>query len=420
MKQNFIRLNGKLYDASTGKLVSNPNSAKTSHSTSTTTKPKPKINQQKTKPSNLIDGFKRPTRSNARAKNSTTSQKPVKASHETNQQKLTKLKPTPRIKPTHGTPKRATSNLQRTTTLRRSSVRRPTNKPAVTPVNSRKTTGSATSKLQPATTSGRAKNTNPLKTPKKPSTSMRSPSISKFNTRRTTVSAPQPRQATTKKTVTTPSRRKFNDPTIVKPSAPKKPVPAKKTPAKLSPKETLIAKKFAELDAEKAMRENIQTKQKTKLRSRIKFSTVLVSSIIFVTISLYIVYLSVPSIALNIASRRAGFTASLPHYLPSGFKFNNPIQYETGQIVINFKSKSDNRSYSVTQQPSQWDTESVYENYVKLQDDKQPYTIQDSGLTIYIFGNNNAAWVNAGKFFAINGENAQLSTQQLQNIATSL
>lgn len=421
MKQNIIRLNGKLYDASTGKPVNN-NTALAKTITKTTPITSSKIThsaksraaQTKKNSSNTISDFKRPAQPNARAKNLNTLQKSTKANSNTNQKKPTNLKSTTGIKSTHETSKRATSSLQRATTLKRSTVKNPIKTGVLSTTKNHKS--SVSTKLQTNTASNRANKVNSSITNRTPAASTRSPLITKFN-HKPSITQPKTTRLAQPKSSSISSVKAIKKPTST--TKINKATHRQSRPS-LSTKELLIAKKFAELDAEKAIREQTKSKQKAKSNKYIKTPTILVSVIAIVLISVYAVYLSIPNIALKVASHRAGFTASLPHYLPAGFKFENPVQYKSGQIIMTFNSKSDGRSYALTQQPTQWDSESVFENYVKPQSNKPPYTIQNSGLTIYIYDNNSAAWVNGGKFFAINGKNAQLSIQQLQNIATSL
>lgn len=133
----------------------------------------------------------------------------------------------------------------------------------------------------------------------------------------------------------------------------------------------------------------------------------------------YVSYLNVPSISLRVAAQRAGFTASLPTQKPAGYSLKGPIAYSPGQVVVNFGSNTDDRHFSITQQPSSWDSNALLENHV-FKKSNQYLTYQDRGLTIYIFNGTNAAWVNNNKFYSLEGNNAQLDTDQILQLASSM
>jgi hypothetical protein len=132
----------------------------------------------------------------------------------------------------------------------------------------------------------------------------------------------------------------------------------------------------------------------------------------------FIGYQNMPNVSLRMAGAKAGFSASMPGYRPSGFALQGPIKYGPGEIVINFKSNSDDRAYRVTQRPSSWNSETLLENFVAT--DKKPYqTYQKQGKTIYIYNDSDATWVNGGVWYQVAGSSS-LSSDQLLNIAASL
>lgn len=129
-------------------------------------------------------------------------------------------------------------------------------------------------------------------------------------------------------------------------------------------------------------------------------------------------YQNVPNLAMRVAASRAGFKATLPDYNPSGFSFNGPVQYTNGQVTVGYKSNTDDRSYKLTQKTTDWSSESLLNNFI-LSSDKQYQTYQDKGRTIYIYDDNSATWVDGGIWYQIEGD-SQLTTDQLIRIATSL
>lgn len=130
----------------------------------------------------------------------------------------------------------------------------------------------------------------------------------------------------------------------------------------------------------------------------------------------FIAYQNVPNFAMRTAANRAGFAAAMPNYTPAGFNMDGAIQASPGQVTVGFRSASDNRNYQVSQQPSNWTSESLLTNYVATKN-QSFQTYEEKGKTIYVNGST-ATWVNGGVWYQINGDSS-LSTEQLLQIANS-
>ncbi len=159
-----------------------------------------------------------------------------------------------------------------------------------------------------------------------------------------------------------------------------------------------------------------------RIAKKLRVSPRLVSfvgiTVIALSIGGFLAQQNLPQIAMRVASTRAGLNASLPSYQPAGFSMSGPIKYQAGEVTLNYKSNSDNRSFNVTQKNSSWNSETLLENYVTA--NKQPYqTFQANGRTIYIYEGNKATWVDGGVWFNIDGK-ANLNSDQLLRIAASL
>ncbi len=158
--------------------------------------------------------------------------------------------------------------------------------------------------------------------------------------------------------------------------------------------------------------------KKSKKRGKSKVASYAAGTLAAVLLFGFIAYQSVPNMSVRYAAARSGVNASLPGYQPSGFALSNRIQYNPGQITINFSSTTDDRAFSITQRETAWNSDALKTNYVDDQSDKvQKY--EDRGRTIYLYGDNNATWVNGGVWYDING-NSQLNSDQLIRIATSM
>src|SRR5690606_14642926 len=62
----------------------------------------------------------------------------------------------------------------------------------------------------------------------------------------------------------------------------------------------------------------------------------------FLLIGGFFVYQNIPGLTMRLATSRAGVAGQLPSYQPAGFEINGGIAYRPGQIVINYRSNSDN------------------------------------------------------------------------------
>ncbi len=132
----------------------------------------------------------------------------------------------------------------------------------------------------------------------------------------------------------------------------------------------------------------------------------------------YITYLNMPSLSVRVAAAQAGINASYPNYRPDGYALNGPVTYDDGRVSMNFKANSSSAGFTVSQSKSGWDSDAVLDNYVtpRAGSSYMPYT--ERGLKIYTY-QNNAAWVNGGILYTIEGD-APLSSEQIRRIATSL
>lgn len=131
----------------------------------------------------------------------------------------------------------------------------------------------------------------------------------------------------------------------------------------------------------------------------------------------FMFYQNLPNLTVKLASARVGFNAAMPSYHPAGFALKGPIQYSPGQLTISYKSNSDNRSYEIKQQTSDWNSETLHDEYVAK--NNQPYqTYQDNGRTIYI-SNNGANMVSENKWVQVKSDGS-LNTDQLLNIVKSI
>lgn len=180
-------------------------------------------------------------------------------------------------------------------------------------------------------------------------------------------------------------------------------------------KEQLIKERLAEVSDKPHNREH---KKAGWLSRQPRLVTVLSSTLALLILGGYLTYITLPSISLRVAASRAGVNANMPEYKPDGYSLDGPITYSPGEVVISYKSNSnDEAGYKLVQKATNWDSQAVLDNYVaKLSENY--LTFQERGVTVYTFGNK-AAWVNGGLLYTIEG-NAALSSEQILRVATSI
>lgn len=138
-----------------------------------------------------------------------------------------------------------------------------------------------------------------------------------------------------------------------------------------------------------------------------------------ILLGVYVWQINYPNLALKVAGSKAGISASLPSYLPNGWRISGDIQANPGSISYKLATAEGDKSVAINQVRSDWDSQALAENYLAPNADK--YTaLQAEGLTIYIYNNNQASWVNHGTWYRIEGQDHGLSKDQIIKMATSL
>jgi hypothetical protein len=169
---------------------------------------------------------------------------------------------------------------------------------------------------------------------------------------------------------------------------------------------------------QKALEASQPAKQhKTKKRFPRILSTAS-ASLAIILLAGYLTYLNMPTISIRVAAAQSGINASYPSYRPTGYRLSGPIAYSDGEVSMRFASNSGPRNFTVTEKKTNWDSSAVLENHVEPKSNGGYIPHKRGGLTIYTYGNN-AAWVNGGILYTIEGD-APLSDEQVLRIATSL
>jgi hypothetical protein len=140
------------------------------------------------------------------------------------------------------------------------------------------------------------------------------------------------------------------------------------------------------------------------------------SLLLLITLGI-VVYQQIPQISVKLAASKAGVNAKLPAK-PSGFTYNGPIEYADGTVNIGFKSNSDQRSFMVSQQKSTA-TASTLPRLLSQATGQSTQNINVGDKTVYLYGTSNAAWVDNGVLYKIEG-NSSLNSSQLLDIVKSV
>ncbi len=357
-----VQINGKKYDATTGKLIRS-NTAKQSKRAAAPTS---------------IDGVV----PGARAKRAT---------------KRTSAKRSP-AKPVVKTP-------QKSRTLMRTAVKKPSAKKSSTTPISKSQLGTSRARSNAARTSHK------------------SPHVSKFNG---VGMQPQPVKKVVKpmSVKAHPATRTARPSLAQRKKAAN--VAGRAASAATVAKKNVAAAKLIESALERAdahtQPAHTPAKKRTKLAHKLGISAraMSVSAAVLAAVLLggFFALQNVPNLSMRVAAARAGLDATLPKYNPSGFTYNGPIQYSPGKVTISFRSTTDDRNYDLIQSSSNWSSESLLDNFVV--EGNTPYqTFEDRGRTLYIYGGSNATWVDNGIWYQIEGD-SRMSTDQLIRVAASM
>ncbi len=188
----------------------------------------------------------------------------------------------------------------------------------------------------------------------------------------------------------------------------------------VSPASDLFTKALAQANSheQKLSKSNHSAYKANKKSMTKKIVNIGAPILIVVLLGGFIAYQNVTNIAMRAAVSKAGIHASLPGYSPSGFAISRQIKATPGQIVINLHSNSDDRNFSISQTASNWNSQTLLNDYVATKDQGFEQHNQANGKTIFTYGDANATWVDGGIWYKIEG-NSTLNSDQLLKIANS-
>lgn len=153
-----------------------------------------------------------------------------------------------------------------------------------------------------------------------------------------------------------------------------------------------------------------------RAKKRAQVFGIVASLAVFLLLIGFVAFQKQDDIKLQLASAKAGFSASAPLYKPDGYNLSD-MKYASGSVASLYQ-RSQNQNFTITQKKSNWDSQTLLENFVATSN--QDYQgFQANGRTVYVYGGNNATWVNGGIWYQIKATSG-LSSEQLVRIAASM
>ena len=183
----------------------------------------------------------------------------------------------------------------------------------------------------------------------------------------------------------------------------------------MTPKETKDAEIARALDSAPTKKEKRPKKQRSHRHKKIRRISLISISIAIVLGA--IIWINLPALSVHFAATQTGVAAAIPHYTPDGFRLRLPIQTNDNQVTITYTATNGDTSFILQQSNSSWNSDAV--RAMVEEDSKGGFlTSRDRGITVYTY-NGNAAWVNRGILYTIEGD-AGLSSDAIMRIANSL
>jgi len=167
-----------------------------------------------------------------------------------------------------------------------------------------------------------------------------------------------------------------------------------------------------------APKHSAQSKQVTQPRRLQRIGSIGSIAIALLLLGGYFAYINMPGLSVRVAAVEAGINATYPSYRPDGYTLAGSVAYNQNEVDMKFASNSGSQNFTLDQQKTDWDSTAVLENYVKQKAGDNYITYNENGLTIYTY-DSNAAWVNNGILYTINGD-APLTSDQIRHIAISM
>lgn len=158
------------------------------------------------------------------------------------------------------------------------------------------------------------------------------------------------------------------------------------------------------------------TKSRKSRRRTGRVMAIAGAAAVFLGLIGFVAFQNQEDIRLQLASAKAGFSASAPLYKPDGYALSS-MQYTAGSVASVYRHGT-SQDFTITQKKSNWDSQTLLENFVATKSgDYKGY--QMNGRSVYVYGDGNATWVNGGIWYQIKATGS-IDDQQLVRIAASM
>ncbi len=205
---------------------------------------------------------------------------------------------------------------------------------------------------------------------------------------------------------------------LSQPVAAPSPTPVQQQAPQEQPKKDMFERAIDNAKSHEEPEAKVSTSRKAKRSVKRHARWVSITAIIFAAVILggFIAYQNKIELQLQLADAKAGFAAAMPGFHPEGYAAKS-LSYSPGKVAIGFAGPG-NHSYKVVQKSSNWDSQTLLENFVATSG--QPYdAYKASGRTVYVYGNGNATWVSGGVWYQVN-DNGGLNKDQIIQLANSM
>ena len=185
--------------------------------------------------------------------------------------------------------------------------------------------------------------------------------------------------------------------------------PVKRSPQKPVAKRSIFEEALAEA------RSHEETYGKKRSSKRMLGAVTSVAALFIITG--VVVIANSARLETQLASVQAGFSVATPAHVPAGF-VKNDTAVAGKSVALKYVSGVDKSSYTLSQESSNWNSQTLFD-HIYAQHGTAYQAIQHNGQTIYVFGESEAAWVTGGVLYQIEGD-ADLTTDDILAIADSV
>lgn len=145
------------------------------------------------------------------------------------------------------------------------------------------------------------------------------------------------------------------------------------------------------------------------------FTSMAIGSSALMLIMAFATYLNMPALQFQIAGFKAGISTISPDFKKAGFTYGG-LKTEDNKLIV--KLEANNTSYSLIEQSTNWDGETMIKGVSSVSASGNPSyrVLYDDSAVIYRLGDGQATWVKNGVWYSINGSKP-LSDHQILSLA---